>query len=133
MQRDMDFIRELLLEIENGKRVFDTSSDKCSIALGVEPTGLSDEEAKKLEHHLDLLQTRELVEFHRSLGGAWSVQKITWDGHDLIDSIRDEEIWKQTKEGAKKAGGFTVDLIVALAKGFAKKKIEQHTGISIDI
>jgi hypothetical protein len=56
---------------------------------------------------------------------------LTWHGHDLVDSIRDPEIWKMTKEGVEKAGGFTFELIGELAKGFIKTKIEKHTGVEL--
>jgi hypothetical protein len=31
----------------------------------------------------------------------------------------------------KKAGGFSLELLSALAKGLIKKKIEEHTGIQL--
>jgi hypothetical protein len=58
---------------------------------------------------------------------------LTWAGHDFLDSVRDSEIWRATKEGAQKAGGFSLELLAALAKGLIKKKIEQHTGIQLDL
>lgn len=56
---------------------------------------------------------------------------LTWNGHDFLDSVRDPEIWRKTKEAATKAGGFTMDLLVGLAKGFIKTQIEKHTGVKI--
>jgi Hypothetical protein (DUF2513) len=54
-------------------------------------------------------------------------------GHDFVDSVRDDSIWREAKDGAKKAGGFSLELLGALAKGLLKKKIEQHTGVEIDL
>ena len=54
-------------------------------------------------------------------------------GNDCVDTVRDPAIWHETKEGAKKAGGFSVDLLLALGKGLIKKKSQQHTGVNIDL
>ncbi|WP_428525980.1 DUF2513 domain-containing protein [Roseibium sp.] len=133
MQRDMDMVRDIMLEIETGKKVFEVRSDDTSRILMVEELGMSREEADKLEHHLKLIQNRGLAEFTRTGGGGWIVDEITWAGHDFLDSVRDSEIWAQTKVGAEKAGGFTFDIIVAVAKGLIRTKLEKHTGVQIDL
>nr|WP_264159203.1 DUF2513 domain-containing protein [Burkholderia vietnamiensis] len=48
-----------------------------------------------------------------------------------MDSIRSPEVWAKTKAGALAAGGFTVELLGDLAKGFIKKQIEDRTGIKL--
>lgn len=136
MKRDMDLIRDILLAIEDGQGVFDIRSDETSHALGLgsdELTGMNQEEADRWEHNLGLIEQRGLVRFQRSGGGAWCVDEVTWEGHDFIDSIRDPEIWAQTKVGARKAGGFTFDIIIAVVKGLIKTKLEKHTGVQIDL
>ena len=55
----------------------------------------------------------------------------TSQGYNLLDSIRDPEIWKKTKQGAAAAGGFTLDLLQALATGFIKKQIKDKTGVEL--
>lgn len=40
MKRDMDLIRQILLEIEAGKRVFDIRSNEMTRALGMEEEGV---------------------------------------------------------------------------------------------
>jgi Hypothetical protein (DUF2513) len=55
------------------------------------------------------------------------------DGHDFLDSIRDPEIWRKTKEGAEAAKGFSFDLLKALAKGLIKTQLEQRTGVKLDL
>jgi hypothetical protein len=53
------------------------------------------------------------------------------DGYDFLDSMRNPEIWAETKKGAEEAGGFTFDLIRDLAKGLVKKQIEELTGVKL--
>lgn len=132
MKRDMDFIRDLLLEIEGGKKRIICLSEEEAKVLGSEGDALPAFEAEKLEHHLWLLDDAGLVVFERT-NFEWLPSNISWTGHDFFDSVRDPEIWKQTKEGAEKAGGFTVDILTALARGFIKEKVKKHTGIEIDI
>ena len=116
MKRDMDLIRDLLMQIEDGLEAFDYD----------EYDGDSDE----LDYHLQLMSDAGLAEFDFLMSAAL-VRKITWRGHDFLDSIRDPEIWQKTKDGASAAGGFTVELLGELAKGLIKTKIKHHTGIDV--
>jgi len=136
LKRDLDYIRELLLEIEAGKtagKTVETLSSEAAAILGASPEKpMSQEEADKLSGHLDLMQREGLIEIESSsLGGAVVVGGLTWKGHDLLDSIRDPEIWRKTKDGAAAAKGWTIDLLRDLAKGFIKKQIEEHTGVKL--
>jgi hypothetical protein len=58
--------------------------------------------------------------------------ELTWLGHDYLDAVRDEGIWHKTKKAVSETGGSaTLEIVKALALGFVKKKIAQHTGIEI--
>ena len=74
-----------------------------------------------------LLDDAGLVDFWNLRSGAKSdaipIAGLTWRGHDFLDSVRDPEIWRKTKEGATKAGGFTLDLLMDLAKAIIKAKL----------
>ena len=135
-KRDMDLIRSLMLEIEEGKPGFEPMSDETRAILRLpeqEGSPATHEDAERLEMHLELIEEAGLVKFHRYVGGSWAVDRITGKGHDFIDSVRDPAIWAKTKDGAAKAGGFTLDLMGALAKGFIKKQIQDRTGIEVDL
>jgi hypothetical protein len=67
----------------------------------------------------------------RFLDGTWNVGGLSWQAHDFVDAVRDEQIWQRTKEGALNAGGWTLELLTDLAKGFLKQKIEKMTGIEV--
>ena len=130
VKRDLDYIRELLLKIEDGTKVFETIDDETAPHLGMGPTGLSRQDGEKLVEHLGLIEDAGFVEMQRSSGAIY-VQRMTWVGHDFLDSVRDPEIWKKTKDGATAAGGFTVELLRDLAKGLIKTQIKKHTGIDV--
>lgn len=57
---------------------------------------------------------------------------ITNEGHDFLEAIRDEGLWQKTKDTVSKTGGnATLEIVKALAIGFLKKKIAQHTDIDL--
>jgi len=58
--------------------------------------------------------------------------RLTAQGHDYLDAIRDEGIWEKTKVVVSETGGnATLEIMKALAIGFLKKKISQHTDIDL--
>lgn len=135
MERDRELIRSLLLEIENGRRSFELTNPEVAIAIGMTTDGLPSRlESQKLEYHLKLLETSGMIVCQaKLLGVVWQIDHITWSGHDFLDAIRDPKIWKATKAGADAAGGFSIELLKALAKGLIKKQIENKTGITLDL
>jgi hypothetical protein len=133
MKRDMDFVRELLLKIENGQKVFETASTEQAEILGFTPeTPLTREEADNLSGHLDLLHNAGFIEIEeRMAGGTVLIRDLTWSGHDFLDSVRDPEVWQKTKEGASKAGAWTVELLMEVGKAYAKQKLKDVTGLEL--
>lgn len=111
MKRDMSLIREILLSIEEHDEV-----------LPVE--GFSSEIIKS---HVKLLIEARLVE-RKSFGVnsfMTTVTKLTWTGHEFLDSIREEQVWNTIKSEFREAGMSTIIKVGKdLAEGFAKKKVE---------
>lgn len=84
-----------------------------------------------IAHHLKLTESAGFIkaitetmwsdaasrEYERTKG--W---QLTWDGHEFLETIRDPEIWRKTKDGANKVGGWTVNLLAELGKGYLKAK-----------
>lgn len=63
---------------------------------------------------------------------TWPV-RLTMAGHEYLDSIRDDAVWRRTKEGARAVGSFSLDALGALAKGLVREKIRKHTGVEVDL
>jgi hypothetical protein len=58
--------------------------------------------------------------------------RLTNSGHDYLDAVRSDNIWQQTQTAVAETGGSAVlEIVKALAIGFAKKKVSQHTGIDL--
>lgn len=130
MIRNMDLIRELLLKLESlpiepgSTHIFYVGDDELQI------DGFDDDQ---VSYHLSLIDEAGLIDTgttSRAMNG-FLFSRLSWAGHDFLDSIRDPEVWAKTKRGAEAAGGFTVDLLKDLAKGFLKKQVEEYTGIKL--
>lgn len=129
MKRDMDLVRALLLRIESWdippggamSNLFATDPE-------VQIDGYAD---NAVDYHLELLIDSGLVDGSCNIERRFRIHKLTPAGHDLVESIRDPVIWSETKEGVKKAGGFTVELLRDLAKGLIKTQIAKHTGVEL--
>lgn len=123
MKRDMDFLRQLLLHIEANDGY---NGSSYGPVLGKD---IGRDEDITL-YHMKLLADAGYVDVVTWLAhGAPLICGLTSQGHDFLDSIRDQDIWDKTQEGMKKAGGFSLDLVKALAKGLIKKNIERYTGV----
>ena len=129
MTRDMDVIRDLLLKLESldlpRGTVLTVDGDDPEIAI----EGCSGDQ---IAYHLDLVREAGFVESPGSqpMDGI-TFARLSWAGHDFLDSVRNPEVWAKTKKGAVAAGGFTVDLLKDLAKGFIKTQIEERTGVKL--
>ena len=51
---------------------------------------------------------------------------LTYDGHEFLDTIRDNQVWKLTKDTAKKAGVGGLKVLVEVGKSYAKQKLIEH-------
>lgn len=76
--------------------------------------------------HMDLLIDADFIDAENT--GDFDYRRITWSGHEFLDSVRDDEVWRRTKDGALAVKGFSADLLLDLAKGFARKKSASKTG-----
>jgi len=74
----------------------------------------------EVAYHLRLIEETTFIQpFVAGFGGEVLFDRLSWTGHDFIDSVRSPEVWAKTKKGAEAAGGFTVDLLKDLAKALS--------------
>lgn len=119
LKRDMELIRSLLLAIEESPN--DYTFDNYDGGV--------------VRYHEALLVEKGLVEGSISkekIGiepPSVRIYKLTWDGHEFIDNLRDENVWNSIKSDFKEASFSTIAKVSKdLAEGFAKKKIEAILG-----
>ena len=126
MKRDMSLIRELLLELESmpGNEVFSFTQHREAWGGRNADAEVSVEgyTPAQIAYHLSLLKEIGFIESPEGSPPPIGIMfgGLTWAGHAYLDAVRNPDIWRKTKEGAEAAGGFTVDILRDLAKGFIK-------------
>lgn len=113
MKRDWDVIREILEEIENTPS---PELDNLTYGVGLDYPG---EYASKGEHALLLWKAGFIEAIDMStLGGQAIISPgLTWEGHELLDTIRSKAVWEQIKTTAKEKGiELSFESVKALSK-----------------
>ncbi|MBF9195409.1 DUF2513 domain-containing protein [Microvirga terrestris] len=127
MKRDMDLVRNLLLEIE--------ASEKPALYISdlISADRLNGIDQPTIELHLKLLIEAGLIDANQKQGsstvGGWYVRRLTWDGHEFLDTMRDPEIWRKTKEGASAAGSWSIAALKEIGTALLKAKVQSVLGI----
>ena len=115
MKRNLDLVRDLLLQIE--KRTKPASIDLDP------PEGSSPEE---VEYHIEILKGSNLINFsHQAKGVNGSIftnLSLTWEGHEFLDSIRSNAVWRVVQERIKHLGGTALEIVKELAIQVAKSQ-----------
>ena len=124
MKRDMDLIRAILLNVEEKR--------KGNKFLQIDYEDFAGHKPEDVYGHLVLISDSGLLKpHHQSFDMLPMTNGLTKEGFDFLDSVRNPEIWEKTKKTAEKVGGWTIDILADLAKGFLKTKIAKHTGVEI--
>ena len=88
MKRDLDLIKEILLEI-------DTSPIMNLSIKGYDQV--------LVDYHIHLLDQAGLIDAEIARVGANEIYdpiilEITWNGHEFLDAARNETVWRKGKE-----------------------------------
>jgi hypothetical protein len=128
MQRDMDLFREILLKVEADPRFNGSFQSASAKGLGIE-----DCSPEKFAYHCVLLHEAGFVEGSMKMAGHGDVaiSRLTYNGHEFLDTLRNPEIWRKTKEGASKIGGAGIELLLSMGKAYAKQFMQEKLGIPL--
>lgn len=127
MKRDMDLVRQILIELEafdplpHGYHSIAISKFNCA----------SDYPHDVIGGHLRMMHDAGLYTTYQNRANWRQFNGLSWKGYDFLDAVRDDEVWRLTKEGVREVGGYTFELLSELAKGYLRTKIKQHTGVEI--
>lgn len=113
MKRDWDVIREVLIEVE---ALSDQERNTFGYGLGDEHAG---EDPAKSEHALLLWKAGfiEAIDAGTMAGPAILSPDLTWQGHELLDTLRSKPVWERIKSTAKEKGlELTFDVVKGLGK-----------------
>lgn len=108
MQRDWDFTRELLTEIEEEVDTYKKYNKS--------------ELAEKYLQHIRMLNDGGFttgITAKKTVGGHWQFMQnnphLTWVGHDLLNTLRSQTVWEKIKQRSQETGiDLTTDSIKAL-------------------
>jgi hypothetical protein len=119
MKLDNDLVREILLALEA-----DQGDPQLPKQLQI-----PEHTQQEIAYHVGLLAEAgfiKAVDFSSFDGYDWHPQRLTYDGHEFLNTVRDPAIWRETKEGAKKLGVASVQLLWEIGKGIVKAKAKAH-------
>lgn len=123
MKFDKELVRQILLAVE--------AHNKPQGWMNLSIEGW---EANDVSYHVMLLDEAGLL-VGISLGGlnrfVWQPRRLTYKGHEFLDTVRDPEVWRRTKEGAEKAGVAGLGMLVELGKAYGKQLLKERLGIDL--
>lgn len=92
MKRDMDLIRELMLKLESyPKRSFEVIQVRPEVPDVLHVDGFDE---SQLAYHLDLIEEAGFIE---TMDSPSYFSRLSWAGHDFLDSVRSPDVWDKTK------------------------------------
>ena len=115
MKRDWDTVREILLAVE----ALDAGNTLTLKAFDAN-------RAHEISYHVKLMNEAGLIEASisqelSSRAKNFHIRALTWTGHELIDSIREKNIWNQIKTKISEKGGvMTFEIIKSVASNLVK-------------
>lgn len=123
MKMDYDVIRHILLDIEaapNGQRITETT------------LAYKKHSAEEIAFHLDLLVDAGLIETYpiENLSSPYTshiVLRMTFKGHEYLNSVRSLKVWRETKSRINKVGCATLDIVKSVASDVIVKLIQSNT------
>lgn len=113
MKRDMELIRKTLFKIEE--------EVGTTVKFNIEIEGYT---MDQVAYHCSLLYDGGLIKDYKAQYGSgelsmFSVSGLTWKGHEFLDTIRNDTVWKKTKDTIVKRGlSTTVEVIKNVATEF---------------
>ena len=123
MKLDKDLIRDILLAVE----------------AHAEPEGLivlyiNNPSAEMISYHVRGLDEAGLLDA-LDTGGMncfkWQPTRLTYEGHEFLNIIRDDEVWELIKTGAEKVSSTSLNLMLELGKIYGKQVLKVRTGIEL--
>jgi len=122
MKRDLDLVRQLLLQIE-GMPAGPPAQYRAS-----------EIEDPVLLAHFELVLTSGLVNgkisrSQSSRGDVISISGLTWEGHEWIEMVRSQSVWNETKSLLLGTGGaLTYELTKAAASRILRARLDGGEG-----
>ena len=116
----MNLVRKILFDLSDSEFYSDMGCPRIE--------GYSEDQIK---HHVFIMRDAGLVRFTEGnevegfLGKTEDMQlRLTWEGHEFLEKVRDEKLWKSILDTTKnKTGGLSFDILKALLIAALKKSV----------
>lgn len=116
MQRDMDYLRQMLLDLEG--------DDDWLHTFGMyDKPGEGD---AKRDYHVTMLCDEGLLQKTQP-----GVYRMTSKGHDFLDHTRDQHIWNKSKAAVGQLKNHSITMLMSVAEGYVKAKLREITGLDL--
>lgn len=121
MKRDWDTIRKILMDVEeNGRAEYEAYP--------------RDQEGNRLDEgelgeflHTQMLEEAGFLKATFYSNASCTVWGLTWEGYDILDSIRNDSVWENVK--AKLASNEIASVPLEIMKGLAVSYLKQNLGL----
>jgi len=118
MKRDLELVKYILEYFENKQ---DWKPE--------ENLKIDNFDDKLVSYHVDIMYEAGLINgeaITSETGRIYNVLpfRLTWEGHEFLDNIKDKKRWTKIKElVSSKGGNFSIELIKKLAYKFAEQQL----------
>lgn len=126
MKRDMDLIRQILLYIDGEENCNGTNSVRLT------DSPIDGRDWNEVSYHFILLHEAGLIRGQNRDNRVIDISGLSWEGHEFLDAIRDENVWEKTKSTATQIGSFSFETVKDVVKAALKKKIENLSDMTFE-
>lgn len=120
MKRDMELCRKILFAIE-----------EQYVDVAIHNLKIESYSMEQVAYHCKILHEAGLVSYYNSKYGDnhiqfFAVGSITWNGHEYLDTIRQDSRWNEIKKQiASKSLPMTIDVITKVASSLIADTMKQ--------
>ena len=118
MKLDKDLVREILLQVEASPE-----------PMAMVELNIPDHSQEEIAYHVQILDEAgfiEALDLTTMADYDWRPRRLTYEGHEFLDTVRDAEAWRLTKETAKNAGVAGIKALFEIGKSYARQKLIDH-------
>lgn len=124
MKRDMELIRKILFKVE------ETVDNVAEINLEVDGYSMN-----QVAYHCALLFEGGYIHDYEGQYASddihsFGIGRLTWEGHDFLDKIREDTIWVKTKDTISSKGlPFVFDVVKSVSTGIISGLVKNAIGM----
>lgn len=117
MRLNNDCIRDILLCIEEKTDTINPYISREDIVKDLE----CKYDENTVKYHFRMLSGSKFIDTNNRDVNSFTC--LTWEGHEYLDNIRDEGIWRTVQTKIKPVGSVAVGIIANLAEAAIKEKL----------